>query len=267
MEDQNLNVKIIPPRDYLPKLAAAVAGLLSLFLLVLVVGGIVEINNKIKEGRYIGQAGEYKNTINVSGEGKILAKPDIGQVDLSVLSRATTVAAAQKDNTEKMNKITQALKDLGVKEEDLKTVNYSVNPTYQYTAGRSVIIGYEVNQTLRAKIRDLAKVSVVLDRAAALGANQVGSLNFTFDEPEKLKDEARQKAIADAKAKAKELAGGLDIRLGKIVSFSESSYDGTQPIYYGAKEGYGVGGGGAAPDVQAGQNEIIINVNLAYEIY
>ena len=154
-----------------------------------------------------------------------------------------------------------------IKEEDLKTTNYNINPTYQYTSGRSVIIGYDVTQTLQAKIRDLTKVSAVLDKAAALGANQVGSLGFTFDEPEKLNDEAREKAIDDAKDKAEGLAEKLGVELGKVVSFSESTNGVPSPAYYSAKEGYGVGGGGAAPDIQTGQNEIVITVNLAYEIY
>lgn len=264
MEEQNLNVKIIPPKDYLPKVAVVAAAALILLLLVLAVSEIVGISNKIKEGRYIGQGAQYKNTIAVSGEGKVLAKPDIGQVDLSVISDAVSVAAAQKDNTGKMDKIIKAMKDSGIKEEDLKTASYDISPRYQYSAGKSTIIGYEVTQTLEVKIRDLDKVGEILGQAAALGANQVGSLIFTFDNPEKFKSEARQKAVANAKEKAEDLAGSLGVKLGKIVSFSESVSGEPVPIY--AREALGMGGG-AAPEIQTGQNEIQVNVNLAYEIY
>ncbi len=266
MEEQNLNVKIIPPKEYLPKIAMAVAAALILLLLVLAVSGIVGISNQIKEGRYIGQGTQYKNTINISGEGKVLAKPDIAQVNLSVLSDAASVVLAQKDNTDKMNKIIKAMKGLGIKEEDLKTASYNISPRYQYLAGKSTIIGYEVTQALEVKIRDLDKVGDILGQAAALGANQVGSLTFTFDNPEKLQSEARQKAIVDAKKKAEDLAGGLGVQLGKIVSFSESVSGEPNPIYYAAEK-MGVGGGGTAPEIQTGQNEIQVNVTLAYEIY
>lgn len=265
LAEKNLNLKIIPPKEYLPKVAAAVAGLLVLFLAVLVVSEIFSIGNKIKEGRYIGQGAQYKNTISISGEGKVLAKPDIGQVDLTVLSDAKTVAAAQKDNTEKMNKITQAMEDLGIAEADLKTVNYSIYPRYQYVRGKSEIIGYEVSQTLQVKIRNLDKVGEILEKAAALGANQISSLTFTFDDPEKLKSEARQKAIADAKQKAEDLVKTLGVKLGRLANFSESIIGEPMPIY--AREGLGVGGGGAAPEIQPGQNEVQVNVNLVYEIY
>ncbi len=262
MEEKNVNLRIIPPAQYLPWVAVAVAVFLILFLGTLTV-------NQIKEGRYIGQESQFKNTISVSGQGKVVGKPDIGQVSLSVISQATTVAAAQKSNTEKMDKVTKAIKDLGIKEEDLKTASYTIMPRYQYSAGRSDIIGYEVSQSLEVKIRELTKVGEILGKAAEAGANQVGSLNFTFDDPEKLKSEARQEAIDNAKAKAKDLAKALGVTLGKVSSFSESSSDGSIPVpmYSSAKEGYGIGGGGAAPDIQTGQNEVQVNVSIAYEIY
>lgn len=259
-EEKNVNLKIVPPSRYLPWIAMAVAAALILFLIAATVG-------KIKESRYLGKNSQYKNTIAVSGDGRVLAKPDIGQVDLSVVSQAAAVAAAQKDNTDKMNKITGAMKELGVKEDDLQTVNYNIYPRYQYSNGRNQIIGYEVSQTLRVKIRNLDQAGKILENAATLGANQVGSLDFTFDNPEKLKEEARQKAIAGAKKKAEDLAGILKIRLGKITSFSENVSGEPGPVYYAEKE-YGVGGGGvAAPDIQTGKNEILVNVTLVYEIY
>lgn len=258
-EQKDINLKIVPPLRNLPWVAVAVAVFLVLYL------GIAAVN-QYKESKYIGQSAQYKNTITLSGEGKVLAKPDIGQVSLSVLSEATTVAVAQKDNTEKMNKIIQGMKDLGVAENDLKTVNYSINPSYQYTAGRSIIIGYQVSQTLEVKIRNLEKVSDILGKAAELGSNQVGSLSFTFDDPNKLKAEARQKAVDNAKQKAQDLAKSLGVSLGKIVSFSESVSGEPTPIYYGDRA-TGMGGGGAAPNIQTGQNEIQVNVSIAYEIF
>ena len=95
-EEKDINLKIIPPAKYLPMAAVSVAALLVIFL-------AAATYNKVVEGRYMGQGLQYKNTISVVGEGKVVAKPDIGQVSLSVVSDAKTVAAAQKDNTEKMN--------------------------------------------------------------------------------------------------------------------------------------------------------------------
>jgi len=256
-EEKNVNLRIIPPAKYLPGAVLAVAAFLIIFL-------AAAVYTQIIEGRYAGQSSQYKNTISVSGEGKVVAKPDIGKVSLSVISDAATVAAAQKDNTDKMNKITQVMKDTGVKEDDLKTTSYSIMPRYQYSAGRSDIIGYEALQTLDIKVRDLTKVGDILSKAAAAGANQVGSLSFTFDNPETLQSQARQEAIIQARQKAGDLAKGLGVSLGKITSFNESSAGQPVPMY--ANDARGMGGG-VAPQIQTGQNEIIIDVNLTYEIY
>src|SRR3989338_6919563 len=159
-EEKDINLRIIPPANYLPMAVAGVAAMLIIFLAAATYGKIIET-------RYAGQAAQFKNTISVSGEGKVVAKPDIGQVSLSVISDATTVAAAQKDNTDKMNRVIQAMKDLGIKEEDMKTSSYNISPRYQYSPnGRSDIIGYEVAQNMDVKIRDLTKVSDILGKAA-----------------------------------------------------------------------------------------------------
>lgn len=260
-EEKDINLRIIPPAKYLPVVVLSVAVMLVIFL-------AAASYAQILEGRYAGQAPQYKNNITVSGEGKVVARPDIGQISLSVISDASTVAAAQKDNVDKMNKVTQVMKDAGVKEEDLKTTSYSIMPRYQYTSGRSDIIGYEATQTMDIKVRDLTKVGDILNKAAAAGANQVGSLNFTFDKPEALQSEARQAAVTQAKQKASDLAASLGVSLGKITGFYEN-YGGQPTPMYGGGDGLGKGGGGGGvpPQIQTGQNEIIISVNLTYEIY
>ncbi|MFH0852679.1 MAG: SIMPL domain-containing protein [bacterium] len=254
------------PTGHKHPLKMAVMGIFAILLIITAVYMIFATQNEAKRGKYIGQDIQVKNTITVSGEGKVLAKPDIGEVSLTVLSESATVAAAQKDNTQKMNNVIKAMKDLGVDEKDLKTVSYNISPNYQYTAGRSIIIGYQVSQTLDVKIRQLDKASDILAKAAANGVNQIGSLSFTIDDPESIKAEARKKAIDDAKQKAEVLKNDLGVSIVRIVSFSES---GSQPpITYLKDSALGMGGGGAtpSPEVQTGQNEITVDVSITYEI-
>lgn len=243
-------------------------GAMILLLLALTVFVIFKIRNTVREFGYIGRAPLSQYTINISGEGKVSSVPDIATIDLGVTSEAKTVKQAQDDNTKKMNDIVKAIKDMGVAEKDIQTTNYNIYPKYSYsqTRGTSEIVGYTVSQSVALKIRELDKVGSILAKAGELGANQVGGVQFTIDEPDSLKSDARQKAIKDAKDKANTLAKELGVSLGRVVSFSEYS-GGAVPLYAKSSiESYGMGGGEPMPDIQPGSQEVIVNVNLVFEI-
>lgn len=205
-------------------------------------------------------------TINISGEGKVLAKPDVGTVNLSVVASSLDASLAQNEATGQINKIMNFLTKSGIEEKDIKTISYSISPQYDFPKGKRKFLGYEVRQTAQVKIRDINKVGAVVSGTAEFGAIEIGELRFTVDNEEALKAEARVKAIADAKAKAKILAKDLGVRIGAIVSFSE--YGGPVPIY-GYAAGFGAGGDfekSVAPSIPTGENEIISNVNITFEI-
>lgn len=238
--------------------------IVSCLFLVLIVSGIAGIINKIKESHYIGADVAYKNTISVTGEGKIYTKPDIAFVNLSVVTEGKNIGDVQDKNTKKMNKVISFLKNFGIAEKDIKTTNYQIYPRYNYE-NRTIpqIIGYEITQTLEVKIRDLTKVGEILENSVDAGINQVSSLRFGVDKDEEVKAEARKLAIEDAKKKAEKLASQLGIKLVKISGFTEDTGYYPVPMY---KEAMGIGGGGEAPNIQVGENEIIVNVILIYEI-
>lgn len=204
------------------------------------------------------------NTVSFSGKGKVLAKPDIAVVDLAIVTESVSSKDAQNENSKKSKAVVDFLKK-NVDEKDIKTTSYNIYPQYKYPQfDKPEIKGYQVTEKIEVKIRDMEKVSSILDGVVANGANEITGFQFTTDEPEKLKAEARQKAIEDARAKAKELESQLGIDLGKIVNFSESIDDFPGPIYY---EKAAIGGfGGEGPSVPAGENEITVSVILTYQI-
>lgn len=252
------------PGKHLLKILAA-----SLFL-ILSVFFIFKIRNVAREYGYIGRAPLSQYTITISGEGKATATPDVATASLGVQTDGKLVKDAQTENNNKMNAITKAIKDLGVEAKDIKTENYSVYPKYDYNreTGASNIVGYTVSQSVSVKIRDLDKVGAILAKAGELGANTVGGVQFTVDDPEKIKSEARQKAIDNAKAKADVLFKNLGVQVGRIVSFDEYGAGGIMPMY--AEKAYGMGGGSdapiPAPNIQPGSLDIVSNVNLTFEI-
>ena len=248
-----------------------VFGILAiLFLAVVTVWFGAGALNKLKENRFIGKEAEVKNTISVSGTGEIWAKPDLALIDFSVVGEKKTVIEAMAENTKKMNSVIEAIKSQGVEEKDLKTTNFSISPRYEwyekseiYPARKRVLVGYEVNQTLQVKIRDLTKIGNIIQVATKAGANQVGDLRFTIDKQDELKSQARKEAIEKAKVMAKEIAGQLGVKLVKITNFSENA---TAPIPYPYFMERAMGGGAETPQIQTGENKIEVQVSITYEI-
>lgn len=206
------------------------------------------------------------NTISFSGEGKVLAIPDIAKVNFAIITQAATSKQAQDANSPKSKAVVDFLKKQGVEEKDIKTVSYNIYPPYNYPRfDAQEIKGYEVTQKFEVKIRDLDKTNTILDGLVSAGANNIANVSFTVDEPEKLQAEARSKAIADAKKKAHDLEKQLGINLGKIVNFSENTGEYPGPYYLEAKDVGGMGGG-VAPELPVGENEIRVDVTITYQI-
>lgn len=236
--------------------------LIGLLLIVLIIFIGAKAKNEIQNNAKVLE-NTIQRTITVSGEGKIFAKPDIGEINLGVTNEAKTVSEAQSESMEAINKIMAFLKSAGIEEKDIKTTNYSIIPVYDYTEHKQTLRGYSVSQNLDIKIRDLAKSGDIVAGAAENGANLVGGLSFTIDEPDTLKTEARSQAIEKAKTKAEKLAEDLGVKLGKLINFSESG--GEMPrIYY--SESLGGAAPSAAPQIPTGENQITIDVSLTYEI-
>jgi uncharacterized protein YggE len=248
-----------------------------LFLITLIVFFGAKISNEIKTGKYIGRVAEQKNTITVSGDGEIYIKPDLGLISFTVVNDSKTVEVAMTENTNKMNAVITAIKGQGVKDEDIKTTNFNINPKYDYpkattypyySSGKRVLVGYEISQSVQVKVRDLTKTGTLISKATDAGANDVGNLSFVVDNEDEAKNAARDQAIDKAKAKAKQLAGKLGVSLLKVVSFSENGY---YPMYDYANYKSSIapetsGMGGSSPDIQTGQNRISSTVSITYEI-
>ncbi len=208
-------------------------------------------------------------TISVSGEGKVSGAPDVALLSLGVQTgRQRTSKEANDLLAKNMNAVLDALKKAGVQEKDISTQYVSLEPVYNYTTGEQTITGYQANQSLQVKVRDLDKASDVLTAATNAGANQAGGVQFVIDEPDALRAQARTEAIAKAKAKAEELAKQLGMHLGKIRGFSEDGNGVMPPMPYAAR---GVGGAVAMDAAQSiplpsGEQDVTVNVSIVYEL-
>ena len=208
--------------------------------------------------------------ITVSGTGEVYATPDVGLIDISVKTEARDVATATTDNSVKMNEILSFIKSSSIEEKDIKTTSFNINPVYAWEdkTGKRTLTGYEVNQTINVKIRDLTKVGSIISGATEKGANDVSSLSFIVDDDEKVKEDAKNLAIKDAQAKAKNLEKALGVKMVKIINFSENSYN---PVFVSYDSSYKMLNSSAgaleiAPTIQTGQNKITSTVTITYAI-
>ncbi|HEY9730348.1 MAG TPA: SIMPL domain-containing protein [Drouetiella sp.] len=166
-------------------------------------------------------------SVSVTGEGHAYAKPDQAQISMGVTSDAKTAAAALKSNTEKMTSLISTLKSKNIADKDILTSNFSVNPQYRYDnvngQQRTSIVGYQVSNEVTVKIRNIPSLGDILDAVITAGANNVNGISFSLAEPSSVLDQARQKAMADAKRKAELYAGAAGVKVGRVLYITESS--------------------------------------------
>jgi len=165
------------------------------------------------------------HTLVVTGIGVVKAKANLAVLQLGVVTRAATATEAMQQNAEVMNGVIDALKAVGVKEEEMETSGFYLNPVYSNYCEPKIIIGYQVDNTLTIKVTDLEKTGPAIDRAVEAGANQVYGLYFTFTEEElaELQQQARTKAVEDARARATTIANGLGVQVVGVAYVNEGS--------------------------------------------
>ncbi|WP_187326792.1 SIMPL domain-containing protein [Martelella lutilitoris] len=208
-------------------------------------------------------------TISVSAEGDANLVPDMATVSLAVVTDADDTSTAMADNAGAMQKVIAALKEDGIAEKDIQTANFSVSPRYQQVKAsdgsmQSEIVGYEVRNALSVKVRDLAKLGAVLDRAVQLGVNSGGGISLSNSDPSAAEDEARREAVANALAKAETLAEAAGVSLGDVLSISEQSSM-PSPVMF-ARSDMMMAKAEGAPPIAAGENTYTITVNMTLAI-
>lgn len=209
---------------------------------------------------------EQPHTINVTGSGVAYGRPDIAVAQIGVQTRHADPAKAVAGNTEKMQAIMAALKGLGIDEKDIQTTNFSVYAQQNYDdKGQPTDLTYVVDNSVSVTVRDLTKVGDVLGKSTAAGANTVNGVSFSVSDQSALEAQARDKAMADAKARAQQLAAAAGVSLDKPLNISEYS---SGPVYADSvKLQSGMGGGGGAPvPVSTGQIQVSLQVSVTYII-
>ena len=171
------------------------------------------------------------STVTVAGSGTVSATPDQAEITTGVVTQAPTAAQALTANSQAMERLLQSLGNLGIGSRDIQTTNISVSP--QRRAPKEgeppEITGYEVNNQVRVRVRDLSRLGQVLDQQVSQGANLVYGIHFGLQEPAPLLDEARKRAMVDARRKADLYAAAANLKVGRVLSVQEAGVTPPRP--------------------------------------
>jgi uncharacterized protein len=206
------------------------------------------------------------HTISVTGNGLASGAPDIAVAQIGVQSRNPDPAAALNDANAKMTAVMAALKELGVAEKDVQTSDFSVFAQQDIdpqTGQAKGTLTYVVDNTVSITMRDLSKVGQVLGQVVAAGANNIYGVSYTVSDQTKLETEARDKAMADARARAEQLAKAAGVTLDQPMTISEYT-NGPQPML-NASLAQGAATAKSVP-VSSGQIQVSLQINITYLI-
>ena len=214
-------------------------------------------------------------SITVSGQGEVTVLPDIATISLTVRESAKTVPEAQKLVEVKVAEALKGISSLGVDKKDTKTVSYTINPKYEQQGitlctaygcppVKTVVVGYEVAESMQIKVRKIDQAGTVVGIIGKANITEVSGPEFTVEDMDKAKADAKSLAITQALEKAKVTAEALHTKLGSIISFSEDNQGGYQVMYAGVSAKMD----GAAPSatIPQGENTIKSQVTITYSL-
>lgn len=255
-------------------------GVLAIFACIYLV--VITIS-EIKGYNFIGGGVPAGNVISFEGKGEVFAKPDLATISFTIRENQKEMKDAQTKVTAKEALVLNFLDKSGIDKKDIKTENYSSYPQYEYQnsfcptpkmgetlycpPGKQVLKGYEVSEYITVKVHDLAKAGDIVKGIGDAGVNGIDGPNFSIDNEDKLKEQARKMAIDEAKAKAEVLSRDLGVHLVRIVNFSENG-NYPMPMYAKgmAELDSVISVSAPAPALPTGENKIISNVTITYEI-
>jgi uncharacterized protein len=215
--------------------------------------------------------GNQQSGIWVNGQGEITLTPDLATLTLGVSAQTATVAEAQSQAATAMDKVMKALTDAGIAKNDIQTRYYNINQVTRWDdkTQQQIVIGYNVSNSVIAKIRAMDKVGSIIDSVAVAGGDltRINGINFSVEKPEKYYTQVRDLALKDAKTKAQQIADATGVTLGKPSYVSENS---SSPVAYPqvsyASKDAAMGASVPTTSISAGELTVTLNVQVAYAI-
>lgn len=164
-------------------------------------------------------------SIRARASATVTAKPDQVRIDIGVVSQAQTAQAAAAANAKQFSDVVAELKKVLSEGADIQTVSYSVAPSYRYPkeGGTPAIVGYTATNVIRVTSPDVAAAGKLIDAATRTGANTIRGIEFSVRNEQALRAKALAEATRQAKANAEAMAGGIGVRITRILRVEDGS--------------------------------------------
>lgn len=204
-------------------------------------------------------------TITVPGEGRVSVRPDLAELRVGISLTEKTVQAARTAGAIALQAVLSRLRTLAVKDRDIQTSIVSMTPAYDYSSDRNGprLVGYTLTNSVSVTIRDLDRVGDVIDGALTSGATTLDSVAFRVADPAPVQRQARERAVADARARAETLAASAGVQLGGVVAIVEG---GAEPPFQPYPQMRAMAARDESTPIEAGTNEISVAVTVTFTI-
>jgi uncharacterized protein len=203
--------------------------------------------------------------LDLVAQGTVKRVPDVAIISAGVITSARDAKSAMASNAAAMSRVLAALRSAGVAERDLSTAQIGLSPQYRYVENQPpVVTGYQANNSVTVRFRDIAKSGAILDALVAAGANQINGPTLTIDKPEAAQDEARADAIKTARARAELYAKAAGLTVKRIVAISETTMvSGPTPMPYMRAQ---MAEASAKSEIVPGEQDVGVAVIVTFEL-
>ncbi len=215
------------------------------------------------------QVSQQPQGIWVSGTGEVAVTPDNAILRLGIVSQEATVAVAQSKASDAMTKVMKALTDSGIAQKDIQTGSFNISQRTRYdqTTQMDIVVGYQVSNMVTVKIRETGKVGTIIDSVVQAGGDliRVSGISFSVEDPTNYYQQAREKAMTDAKNKAEQLAKLAGLTLGKPTYVAEGAQ--SSASYSSSMGGMAIPAPTivmSVPPISTGETKITLNVQVAF---
>ena len=203
-------------------------------------------------------------TISVSGSGSVKVPADMARLTFSVLTKEATALASVQNNATKMNKVYEALKKIGISEDNISTANYSLYQETFWKDGKDIPGQYVTSNNIIVIVDDVEKCGLIIDTAISAGVNQMNGISFLVKDSKAAVEQARRLAFQQAKEKAELFAEEAGCKVGKVISIMENS--GSYPVVREYADSAKMMATSNSTTISAGQDSVTATVSVVFDL-